>query len=142
MTQRGASATSELTQWSGSLTLLASDLGQAHQKYLCMVTFQVAYIKSLRRVAVRSFASIAKPTVVPTRPTTPWTAIAMTAIVSPSRQQQVSPLNPRSPTRSLEVIRAWPLCRPCLRLFCVSVCLDLRLRGGYCHAIPIASDPP
>jgi hypothetical protein len=28
---------SELTQWSGSLTRLASDLGQAHQKYPRMV---------------------------------------------------------------------------------------------------------
>ncbi len=61
--------------------------------------------KSLRRVAVRSSASIAKPTVVPTRPTTPWTAIPMTAMVSSLRQQQVSPLSPRSPTRSLGAIR-------------------------------------
>ncbi len=29
----------ELTQWSGSLTRLASDLGQARQKYLCMIPF-------------------------------------------------------------------------------------------------------
>jgi hypothetical protein len=29
----------------------------------------------------------------------------MTAMVSPSRQQQVSPLRPRSPTRSLGAIR-------------------------------------
>jgi hypothetical protein len=41
---------------------------------------------------------------------------AMTAMVSPSRQQQVSPLSPRSPARSLGAIRAWSLCRPCLRL--------------------------
>jgi hypothetical protein len=40
-------------------------------------------VKSLRRVAVRIFASIAKPMVVPTIPTTPWTAVAMTAMVSP-----------------------------------------------------------
>jgi hypothetical protein len=38
--------------------------------------------ESLRRVAARSFASVARPTAVPTRPTTPWTAVAMTAIVS------------------------------------------------------------
>ncbi len=31
----GASVISELTQWSGSLTRLASDLGQARQKYIC-----------------------------------------------------------------------------------------------------------
>ncbi len=73
-------------------------------------------VKSLRRVVVRSFASIERPTAVPTRPTTPWTAVAMTAMASPLRQQQVSPLSPRSPTRSLGAIRAWPLCRPCSRL--------------------------
>ncbi len=33
----GASATLELTQQSGSLTCLASDLGQACQKYICTV---------------------------------------------------------------------------------------------------------
>jgi hypothetical protein len=32
----------------------------------------------------------------PSRRTTPWTAVAMTAMVSPLRQQQVSPLSPRS----------------------------------------------
>jgi hypothetical protein len=74
-------------------------------------------VKSLRRVAVKSFASIARrPTAVLAKPTTPWTAIAMTAMVSPSRQQQVSPLSPRSPTRSLGAMRAWPSCRSCLRL--------------------------
>jgi hypothetical protein len=31
---------------------------------------------------------------------------------SPLRQQQGSPLSPRSPTRSLGVRRAWPSCRP------------------------------
>ncbi len=72
-------------------------------------------IKSLRRLAVRSFASVAKPTAVPTRPTTPWTAIAMTAMVSPLQQQQVSPLSQRSPTRNFGVIRVWPSCRPCSR---------------------------
>ncbi len=69
-----------------------------------------------QRVAVRSFASIVKPMAVPTRPTTPWTAIAMTATVSPSRQQQVSPLSPGSPTRCLGAIRAWLLCSTCSRL--------------------------
>ncbi len=63
-------------------------------------------VESLRRVTVRSFASIARPTAVPLQPTTPWTAIAMTAMVSPLRQQQVSPLSPRSPTISLRAIRA------------------------------------
>jgi hypothetical protein len=29
----------ELTQWSGSLTHLASDLGQARQKYVCALPF-------------------------------------------------------------------------------------------------------
>jgi hypothetical protein len=60
--------------------------------------------KSLRRVAVRSFAGAAKPTAVPTRPTTPWAAVTMTAVVSPSRQQQISPLSPRCPPRSLGAI--------------------------------------
>ncbi len=31
------SVISELTWWSGSLTHLASDLGKAHQKYVCTV---------------------------------------------------------------------------------------------------------
>ncbi len=35
--QYGASVISELTQWSVSLTRLASDLSQARQKYVCMV---------------------------------------------------------------------------------------------------------
>ncbi len=52
----------------------------------------------------------------PIRRTTPWTAATMTAMVSPLRQQQVSPLSPRSPARSLEAIRAWLLCSLCLRL--------------------------
>jgi hypothetical protein len=73
-------------------------------------------VESLRRVAVRSFANGARPMADPSRRTTPWTAIAMTAMVSPSRQQQVRPLSPRSPTRSLGAIRAWPSCSPCLRL--------------------------
>jgi hypothetical protein len=34
----------------------------------------------------------------------------------PSRQQQVSPLSPRSPTRSMGAIRAWPSRSPCSRL--------------------------
>ena len=35
----GTSFILELTQWSGSLTRLASDLGQAHQKYVCTIPF-------------------------------------------------------------------------------------------------------
>jgi hypothetical protein len=35
----GAYVISELTQWSGSLRLVASDLGQAHQKYICTIPF-------------------------------------------------------------------------------------------------------
>ncbi len=35
----GASIISELTQWSGSLTRLAFDLGQARQKYVCTIPF-------------------------------------------------------------------------------------------------------
>jgi hypothetical protein len=35
----GASVISELTQWSGSLTRLVSDLGQARQKYVCTILF-------------------------------------------------------------------------------------------------------
>ncbi len=37
--QYGASVISELTQWSGSLTRLASNLGQARQRYVCMIPF-------------------------------------------------------------------------------------------------------
>ncbi len=37
--QYGASVISELTQWSGSLTRLASDLGQVRQKYICTISF-------------------------------------------------------------------------------------------------------
>jgi hypothetical protein len=73
-------------------------------------------VESLRWVAVRSFAKGARPMADPSQCTTPWTAIAMTAMASPSRQQQVSPLSPRSPTRSLGAIRAWPSCSPCSRL--------------------------
>jgi hypothetical protein len=39
MVQCGTSVISELTQWSGSLTCLASDLGQARQKYVCTIPF-------------------------------------------------------------------------------------------------------
>jgi hypothetical protein len=35
----GASIISQLTQWSGSLTCLASDLGQARQKHVCTIPF-------------------------------------------------------------------------------------------------------
>ncbi len=62
------------------------------------------------------FCQRARPMADPSQPTTPWTALAMTAMVSPLRQQQVSPLNLRSPTRSLGAIRAWPSCSPCSRL--------------------------
>jgi hypothetical protein len=37
--QSKASHLSELTQWSGSLTSLASDLGQARQKYVSTIPF-------------------------------------------------------------------------------------------------------
>ncbi len=73
-------------------------------------------VKSLRRIAVRSFANVGRPMVVLSPPITPWTAVAMTAMVSPLRQQQVSPLSPRSPTRSLGAVKAWPSCSPCSRL--------------------------
>jgi hypothetical protein len=39
MVRYGAYVISELTQWSGSLTRLASDLGQARQKYICTIPF-------------------------------------------------------------------------------------------------------
>jgi hypothetical protein len=39
MARCGASATSELTQQSGSLTRLVLDLGQARQKYVCAIHF-------------------------------------------------------------------------------------------------------
>jgi hypothetical protein len=68
-----------------------------------------------KKACSEKFSSIAKPTAAPTRPTTPWNAFAMTATISPLWQQQVSPLSPRSPTRSLGATRVWPLCRPCSR---------------------------
>jgi hypothetical protein len=37
--QGGAFFILELTQWSGSFTRLASDLGQACQKYVCTIPF-------------------------------------------------------------------------------------------------------
>jgi hypothetical protein len=37
--RHGAYVIPELTQWSGSLTRLASDLGQARQKYICTIPF-------------------------------------------------------------------------------------------------------
>ncbi len=64
---------------------------------------------------MRGFASVAKSKAAPTRPTTPWTAIAMTAVESPLQQQQVSPLSPRNPTKSLGATRVWSSCRPCSR---------------------------
>ncbi len=42
-------------------------------------------VESLRRVAVRSFASNARPIAVLSQRLTPWTAVAMTAMASPSR---------------------------------------------------------
>ena len=42
-------------------------------------------VESLRKVAVRSFASNARPMAVLSRCTTPWTAVATTATASPSR---------------------------------------------------------
>ncbi len=39
MARYGASVISELTQRSGSLTRLASDLGQACKKYICTIPF-------------------------------------------------------------------------------------------------------
>ncbi len=52
----------------------------------------------------------------PSRRITPLTVVAMTATASPLRLRQVSPLSPRSPTRSLGATRIWPSCSPCLRL--------------------------
>jgi hypothetical protein len=70
-------------------------------------------VESLRKVAVRSSANVAKPTAAPSRPTIPWTAVAIRATVSPSRQQQVSPLSPRSPTREhgLHAVHVQGLCK-------------------------------
>jgi hypothetical protein len=86
--------------------------------------------ESLRRVAVRSFGSVAKPMAVPTRLTIPWTAIAMTAMVSSSRQQQVSPLSPRIPTRSLGAIRAWLLCSTCSSTLQKPIRIPVSLRSA------------
>jgi hypothetical protein len=87
-------------------------------------------VKSLKRVAVRSFGSVAKPAAVLTRPTIPWTAVAMTAMVSPSRQQQVSPLSPRIPTRSLGAIQAWLLCSTCSSTLQKSIRILVSLRSA------------
>ncbi len=73
-------------------------------------------VESLRRVAVRSFANNARPMAVLSQRITPWTVVAMTATASLSRLQQVSPLSPRSPTRSLGAIRIGPSFSPCSRL--------------------------
>jgi hypothetical protein len=43
--QYGTYVMSELTLWSGSLTPLASDLGQARQKYICTIPFLVVYVR-------------------------------------------------------------------------------------------------
>ncbi len=75
-----------------------------------------ATIQAPKKGHSEKFANVARPMVVPSQPTTPWTAVAMTAMVSPLRWQQVSPLSPRSSTGSLGVIRAWPSCSPCSRL--------------------------
>jgi hypothetical protein len=45
--QRSASVMSELTQQSGSLTRLVSDLGQARQKYIRTIHFYVAYVRGV-----------------------------------------------------------------------------------------------
>ncbi len=53
---------SELTRWSGSLTRLASDLGQVLQKYVCMVHLQVTYnsvVSFLREVLIWRFLNFA-----------------------------------------------------------------------------------
>ncbi len=39
MARHGAYVIPELTQWSGSLTRLVSDLGQACRKYVCTIPF-------------------------------------------------------------------------------------------------------
>jgi hypothetical protein len=39
MAQCGAYVIPDLTQWSGSLTRLASDIGQVRQKYVCTIPF-------------------------------------------------------------------------------------------------------
>ncbi len=92
---------------------------QPHQKPRATVSAKCPggrLVESPRRVTVRSYASNAGPMAVLSQRITPWTAIAMTAMASPSRLQQVSPLSPRSPTRSLEATRIWPSCSPCSRL--------------------------
>ncbi len=67
MAQCSTSATSELTQWSGSLTHLASDLGQVHQKVRMYGTF----LGGLRQLSLRRMVecrhsdvlSILRPTI-------------------------------------------------------------------------------
>jgi hypothetical protein len=46
MARYGMSVISELTQWSGSLTRLASDLGQVRQKYVFTIPFKVAFVSN------------------------------------------------------------------------------------------------
>ncbi len=45
MVQRSVSVMSELTQQSGSLTRLASDLSQVRQKYVCTIPLSLAPTK-------------------------------------------------------------------------------------------------
>jgi hypothetical protein len=52
------SVISELTQWSGSLAHLASDLGQAHQKYGCMIH---KYIRTVHIYAAYDNPTIPTP---------------------------------------------------------------------------------
>jgi hypothetical protein len=42
--RHSVSVMSELTQQSGFLTRLASDLGRARQKYVCTIHFEAVYI--------------------------------------------------------------------------------------------------
>jgi hypothetical protein len=62
-------------------------------------------IESLRRLAVRIFASVANDTVPSTRCTILVPAVATTRMVSPLGRPQVSPPSPRSLSRSLGAIR-------------------------------------
>jgi hypothetical protein len=64
-------------------------------------------IESQRRLAVRSFASVARLTAILTRCTTPASVAGMTRMECPLAQPQVSPPKQRSPTRSLGATSRW-----------------------------------
>jgi hypothetical protein len=54
-------------------------------------------VESLRRVAVRSSAKVTKPTAVPSRPTTPWTAHCYDSNGKPIKVAAAKPSETKKP---------------------------------------------